>query len=238
MVVGRRTELHFGTYYLHTLFLHDMTATAPTRSHLPLRGSARLVVEFFDYAINTILYQRGIYPSDDFEHVRKYDLNMLVTSDPEVKAYIKKIMSQLHDWLLKGKISKLILAITSKDSGEAVERWQFDVEILSPAQNHDPAQTEASKQIISQEATKSKEEIQKEIQAIVRQITASVTFLPVLSEPCTFNVLVYGEGDINVPSEWADSDPRLIQNAELVSLRSFTTDKHKIQTSVAYQLGK
>jgi mitotic spindle assembly checkpoint protein MAD2 len=83
---------------------------APTRSNLPLRGSAKYVAEFFgmrtgffalqplilEYSINSILYQRGIYPSEDFQVVRKYDLNMLVTTDSEVKAYIKKIMGQLH----------------------------------------------------------------------------------------------------------------------------------------------
>lgn len=208
----------------------------PTRSQLPLRGSARFVVEFFDYAINSILYQRGIYPSDDFQHVRKYDLNMLVSTDPEVRAYIKKIMAQLHDWLLKGKISKLILAITSKDSGQVVERWQFDVEVLKSEPNATPNTANSANNIT--DSTDRQKEIQKEIQAIIRQITASVTFLPVLSEPCTFNVLVYAESDVNVPSEWADSDPRLINNPELVSLRSFSTDKHKVQTSVEYQLGK
>ncbi len=52
---------------------------------------------------------------------------MLVTSDDQVKAYIKKIMSQLDKWMVGGKISKLVVVITSKDTGEHVERWQFDV---------------------------------------------------------------------------------------------------------------
>ena len=46
-----------------------------------------------------------------------------VSQDDQVKAYIKKIMSQLN----KSKISKLIIVITSKETGEPVERWQFDV---------------------------------------------------------------------------------------------------------------
>lgn len=72
------------------------SSAAPTRSNVPLKGSAKLVAEFFEYSINSILYQRGIYPSEDFQVVRKWDLNMLVTVDSNVKAYIKKIMSQLH----------------------------------------------------------------------------------------------------------------------------------------------
>jgi hypothetical protein len=59
--------------------------------------------------------------------VKKYGLTMLVSSDDQVKAYIKKIMSQLDKWMIGGKISKLVVVITSKDTGEHVERWQFDV---------------------------------------------------------------------------------------------------------------
>lgn len=50
-----------------------------------------------------------------------------VTADDQVKAYIKKIMSQLKEWMYGGKITKLVVVITSKETGEHVERWQFDV---------------------------------------------------------------------------------------------------------------
>lgn len=54
-----------------------------------------------------------------------------VSNDDQVKAYIKKIMSQLNRWMVNGKISKLVVVITSKDTGEHVERWQFDVQIFN-----------------------------------------------------------------------------------------------------------
>jgi mitotic spindle assembly checkpoint protein MAD2 len=72
-------------------------------------------------------FQRGVYPAEDFAAVKKYGLNMLVSSDDQVRAYIKKIMSQLDKWMVGGKISKLVIVITNKDTGEHVERWQFDV---------------------------------------------------------------------------------------------------------------
>ena len=53
-----------------------------------------------------------------------------VTADDQVKAYIKKIMSQLNKWMVGGKISKLVVVITSKETGEHIERWQFDVQIF------------------------------------------------------------------------------------------------------------
>jgi hypothetical protein len=43
-------------------------------------------------------------------------------------------------------------------------------------------------------------------QAIIRQITASVTFLPLLDEPCTFDLLIYtdraAEVGIRNPRSW------------------------------------
>ncbi|KAL5404585.1 hypothetical protein PMIN04_012567 [Paraphaeosphaeria minitans] len=94
---------------------------------LALKGSSKVVNEFFEYSINTILFQRGVYPAEDFTAVKKYGLTMMVTADDQVKAYIKRIMSQLKDWMYGGKISKLVIVITSKETGEHVERWQFDV---------------------------------------------------------------------------------------------------------------
>jgi len=33
---------------------------------ITLKGSVALITEFFEYGVNSILYQRGVYPSDDF----------------------------------------------------------------------------------------------------------------------------------------------------------------------------
>jgi len=41
--------------------------TDKSKTHkLGLKGSSKIVVEFFDYACNTILFQRGVYPPEDF----------------------------------------------------------------------------------------------------------------------------------------------------------------------------
>lgn len=85
---------------------------------------------------------------------------------------------------------------------------------------------------------KSEPEIQQEIQSLFRQITASVTFLPMLDGNCTFNVLVYADADSEVPLEWGDSDAKEVKNAEKVMLRSFSTNNHKIDTVVSYRLAE
>ncbi|KAK4935004.1 Mitotic spindle checkpoint component mad2 [Elasticomyces elasticus] len=164
-----------------------------------------------------------------------------ISQDDGVKAYIKKIMSQLDRWMKHSKISKLVIVISSKETGEPVERWQFDVQIFGKGasgktskkaadkENTEPTPTEAP-------AEKTESEIQQEIQAVFRQITASVTFLPMLDGDCTFNVLVYADVDSEVPLEWGDSDAKEIKNGEKVQLRSFSTSSHKVDTLVSYRL--
>ncbi|CAM1501178.1 Fc.00g103400.m01.CDS01 [Cosmosporella sp. VM-42] len=229
---------------------------------LSLKGSARLVAEFvstvlqgdtavanqrfrfaqFQYSIHTILFQRGVYPAEDFTAVKKYGLNMLVSADDQVKAYIKKIMSQLDKWMVGGKISKLVIVITDKDTGEHVERWQFDVQIFKPTKKSKSAKTTDQENVAGAAAAttdgKTEQEIQAEIAAIFRQITASVTFLPQLNGDCTFNVLVYADADSEVPVEWGDSDAKEIENGERVQLRGFSTASHRVDTLVSYRLGE
>ena len=182
---------------------------------------------------------------------------MLVSSDDQVKAYIKKIMSQLDKWMQRGKISKLVIVITDKDTGEHVERWQFDVQIFNspktgksskskkPAEPSDAAEgqensaSSATAPAPAAAAEKPEAEIQAEIAALFRQITASVTFLPQLSGgDCTFNVLVYADADSEVPVEWGDSDAKEIVNGERVQLRGFSTSNHRVETLVSYRLGE
>ncbi|KAI5805825.1 DNA-binding protein [Geopyxis carbonaria] len=208
---------------------------------LSLKGSSKLVAEFFEYSINSILFQRGVYPAEDFSPVKKYGLNMMVTCDDQVKAYIKKIMSQLAKWMLGGKISKLVVVISSKDTGEHLERWQFDVHLHGKAiklQGHSEAVSKEGSTSGPAELPKEKteKEIQSEIQSLFRQITASVTFLPMLDGRCTFNVLVYADGDAEVPMEWGDSDAKDIDGGEKVTLRSWGTSSHKVDTLVSYRL--
>ncbi|KKA26809.1 hypothetical protein TD95_005436 [Thielaviopsis punctulata] len=226
----------------------DKDADAKKTHKLALKGSSRLVTEFFQYSIHSILFQRGVYPAEDFTAVKKYGLNMLaytVSSDDQVKAYIKKIMSQLDKWMLGGKISKLVIVITDKDTCENVERWQFDVQIsnakpskLSTNTAQDENASSASPSAtgdVEPEPEKTEAEIQAEIAALFRQITASVTFLPQLQGDCTFNVLVYADADSEVPVEWGDSDAKEIENAERVQLRGFSTSNHRVDTIVSYR---
>lgn len=62
---------------------------------ISLKGSTDIVTEFFNFSINTILYQRGIYPPESFKKVQKYGLSMMVTTDDGLTGYMDNILRQL-----------------------------------------------------------------------------------------------------------------------------------------------
>jgi len=196
--------------------------TQATRNNITLRGSTDIVTEFFGYSINSILYQRGLYPPEYFTRVNKYGLTMLVTTDEGLKDYLKGVLSQISEWLVSGNIQKLVLVINDIATKEVLERWNFDIVMEKPG----PGGT----------SSKPEKEIRGEIQAIIRQITASVTFLPLLPFPCAFDLLVHTNPDIKVPGAWEESDPKYItSNSQEVRLRSFTTSIHKVDSMVAFK---
>ena len=144
--------------------------------------------------------------------------------------YLRQILSQLKTWLDTGEVQRLVIVVTGVETGQTLERWVFGVHACAPgddAENSDPA--------AAARPAASVKEITKQIQAIIRQITASVTFLPLLEEACAFDLLVYTRKRAQVPGEWEDTDPQYIADGQEVKLRSFTTSVHTVDAAVSYK---
>lgn len=193
---------------------------------ITLRGSTDTVVEFFGFAINSILYQRGVYPAEGFAPVSKYGLSILVTKDKGLQEYLGEVLQKLKGWMMNSQVRKLVVVVASQLTEETLERWTFDVQVDEKA--HGAIAVSRTQADMVRE--------QKEIQAIIRQITASVTFLPLLDEPCSFDLLIYADKTTEVPAAWGESDPKYIAGGcEEVKLRSFTTKIHRVDGAVSYR---
>lgn len=138
----------------------------------------------------------------------------------------------MTDWLMNGEVQKLVLVVTGVETQEVLERWAFEVHAdQRPDQAYVPRPCTMRHYSTSANAgcgrsaanPKPKKEIMAEIQAIIRQITASVSFLPLLEEQCAFDLLVYTDKNSEVPDLWEESDPRYIKDSAEVRLRSFST---------------
>jgi len=219
-----------------------MSSAVENQTVITLKGSVAIVSEFFFTAISSILYQRGIYQPETFKRESKYGLTVLTSTDEGLLSYLSQVMSQMETWLLDGNVQRLVVVVTGVDSGETLERWQFNVSVdgsekkgASGSPKSGDENSSGLSNTTMNKGGKSIKEIHNEIQAIIRQITASVTFLPLLNEPCSFDLLVYTDMETVVPKKWEDSDPQYIMNSQEVKLRSFTTSVHKVESMVTYK---
>jgi mitotic spindle assembly checkpoint protein MAD2 len=167
------------------------TTTSTDTKVITLTGSIQIVSEFFHTAINSILYQRGIYQPETFRRESKYGLTILTTTDEGLLSYLQNVMDQMEVWLKDGNVQRLVVVVTGVDSEETLERWQFNVSVEGDEDgidgidgiggnenknemNMDKGSSSTSKS--SKIGKKSIVDIHNEIQAIIRQITASVSW--------------------------------------------------------------
>ena len=78
---------------------------------------------------------------------------------------MRRLIGQLERWIDIDGIREVALVIKSQGSGQVLERWQFKIARRSNCtQEKKPSETEA------------------EIRALMKQISASVTFMPLHEE--------------------------------------------------------
>lgn len=115
------------------------------------------------------------------------------------------------EWLEGGALQKVVLVVTGVASKEVLERWTFDIQTDkgvvagrwvrwhnarsegcstrpegSSPDNRSLSKPSNSRWCSASLPEKAESQITQEIQAIIRQITASVTFLPLLQDACRF----------------------------------------------------
>ena len=199
-----------------------MATAQSTKNNITLRGSTAIVTEFFGYAVNSILYQRGIYPPETFERKQKYGLGMLVTTDESLKAYLVNVLQQINDWMMQKMLQKLRRHHRRGQQGGA----------RALGVRHRTGEGRQRGRHRHRRETR-----EGDHRGDLRHHPADPRvgpFLPLLEEACTFDLLVYTNTESAVPKEWEESDARYIaSNAEQVKLRSFSTSVHKVEGMVS-----
>lgn len=179
------------------------------------------ICDFFDCAVNQILYLRHVYPSEDFSNTNRYGLVLLKAMNSDLQSYLERLMVQIRQWVAQRMLSMLVVVITDTETGQVYERWSFCVDDRRE----------------NQSAVKSEPSVVAQIQTVMKQIVSSVSFLPQLPDTTTFNVLAYTDREATVPATWSDSDPRIIKNAQVVKLTPVqVNDQSVLQPMVAYRI--
>lgn len=205
---------------------------------------------FTGYGINTILYQRGVYPPETFKADEKFGVVLLMSQDEKVQTFLNAIFSQMQSmitkflklsililiiifrflvWLENDKqwIKKIAMVISNVQTKEPLERWEFNLE-------YDAIETGGSgDSIVSNKPLK---RVQAEIRDVLKQIISTISILPLLDCLCSFDIHIYTTDDCTVPEKWGNTKGAEIQNAQRVQLRSFDTGIHKMDTYVSYKM--
>ncbi|XP_014250927.1 mitotic spindle assembly checkpoint protein MAD2A [Cimex lectularius] len=196
---------------------------------ITLKGSSKIILEYLNFGINSILYQRGVYPSESFGQEEHFGLSMFITTDEKILSFLDSVLSQIKEWLMLGKIQMISLVITNISNKEVLERWDFKLQCEEAMKG---------KEVINGKepvGNKDIKVIQKEIRDVLRQICSTVSFLPLLDCLCSFDILIHTLPDIDVPDQWGEMGPCLIANSQEVKLRSFSTSLYKVDTVVSYK---
>jgi len=201
-----------------------MATKQQSQNAITLKGSAKLVMDYLNFGINSILFQRGIYPPESFKTEEHFGLSILVSTDEKIQQFLQPVLVQMKDWLLEQKIQKMSMVISNVTTKEVLERWDFKVQYEGSVDSN-------SDSVGNKELTI----IQKEIRDVLRQICSTVSFLPLLDCPCAFDLQIYTKPDVDVPQEWAETAPSYIANSQELQLRSFSTSLHKMDTVVSYK---
>ncbi|XP_043509047.1 mitotic spindle assembly checkpoint protein MAD2A [Frieseomelitta varia] len=209
-----------------------MTETQQKAKCITLKGSAELVKEYLLYGVNSILYQRGIYPPETFEPAEHFGLFVLMSTDEKIKGFLNTVLGQIQEWLTQRKVQKITLVITNVNTKEVLEKWDFKVDYEGRASNGANGNKSNG---LPEVGTKDMKTIQREIREVIRQITGTVSFLPLLDCLCSFDILTYTVPDCSIPKEWDETQPVFIANSQEVQLRSFSTSIHKMDTIVSYR---
>ena len=179
-----------------------------------LRDSTARVTEFVGFALNSVLYHRGLYPANTFQEVQRHGVPLWITVNETVKLYLTGVLSQIAEWLAGHQVKKILLPIKPIGSSDPLEVWTFTIQT---AQNTGKAG-----------------DLGKDLQEMTRQISASVTFLPEKTRDCTFEIYVLTEQDCEEPSQWTETKPVRWSGGQVLPLRAFTAPCHKVTTEVLY----
>lgn len=151
-----------------------------------------------------------------------------MSKNEKIQEFLTNVLSQTESWLSKNLLNKVSMVITNAHTKEVLECWDFKVQ-AQPGDGDDTSPMNLT-------SSKDLKRVQNEIRDVMRQISATVSYLPLLDCICTFDVMIHTLQNCELPTGWDETAGIFIQNAQAVQLRSFSTGLHKVDTVVNYKM--
>lgn len=129
----------------------------------------------------------------------------------------------------KDQVDKVSMIIKNVAADEVVECWDFKVTSEPIMEGSDPNKVKSDKDL---------KKIQAEIRDVMRQIAATVSYLPLLECNCSFDVLIHTRENVEEPDGWGETSNVEIKDGQTVQLKTFSTGLQKVDTIVSYKMNE
>ncbi|CAI9106401.1 OLC1v1005552C1 [Oldenlandia corymbosa var. corymbosa] len=94
----------------------------------PQGETARILVEFLEVAITSIVFLKGVYPNGAFERRRYMNVVVHKARHPQLRDYIQSSVNGLLPFIKKGLVERVVI-IFFNDQNEPMERFVFKVNL-------------------------------------------------------------------------------------------------------------
>ncbi|GAB4854761.1 DNA polymerase zeta processivity subunit [Ancistrocladus abbreviatus] len=135
--------------------------------------TARVLLEFLEVAITSIVFLKGLYPSGAFERRRYMNLLVHKAAHPELREYIHSAVSGLYPFIEKGLVERVAVIFFNSD-GIPLERFIFKIQVnQSYGSQVEEAQLEFS------------------LRSFLVKLSVSQTLTKVLPSDCRWEITAY-----------------------------------------------
>ncbi|KAI9174922.1 hypothetical protein LWI28_024627 [Acer negundo] len=100
----------------------------PSDAQSPQGETARILVEFLEVAITSIVFLKGVYPAGAFERRRYMNVVVQRARQPQLRDYIQSSVSGLFPFIRKGLVERVAVIFSNTDN-IPVEKYIFKLNI-------------------------------------------------------------------------------------------------------------
>jgi len=166
--------------------------TANTKEAL-LREVSTVFCEFLEAATHTLLFIRNVYPPEIFERRRKFNVPVRQSRHKDLNDYISGAVADMKQWMDKGLIEKVVLAVEDCATKEQIERFVFEVDVDLTDQAQSPAK--------GQVQAHSQAELEDALKQVLLKINIADSVMPPVRTDATFSLYVHAPTTIPQSSD-------------------------------------
>ncbi|KAI6688887.1 hypothetical protein NL676_025715 [Syzygium grande] len=189
----------------------------PKDNQSPQGETARILVEFLEVAITSIVYLKGLYPSGAFERRRYLNLVVHRARHPQLRNYIHMSVSGLQPFIEKGLIERVAVVFFDTEN-VPLERFIFK---LSVNQSYGSKVEDA--------------DLEFSLRSFLIKLSVSQPLTSALSQDCRWEIVAYFQmlPQANMGSTaalWIPTDTKQWQQPPLISpIKSMSSEPLNVQ---------